>query len=70
MAVAPNCVAETLASDPPKLPIGVRTAETINTSLFIAKVTRPQMYEVSYHFGTIIRINLLKILRFFNVSEK
>ncbi|MFM2227379.1 MAG: hypothetical protein RL664_722, partial [Bacteroidota bacterium] len=56
---------ETLANDPPKLPIGVRTAETINTSLFIAKVIRPQRYEVRYHFGTIIRIELVENIAFF-----
>src|SRR5689334_15898520 len=32
MAFDPNCVAESPDNEPPKLPIGVRTAETTNTS--------------------------------------
>src|SRR5258706_4269683 len=32
MAWAPNCVAEKPDNTPPKLPMGVRTADTINTS--------------------------------------
>jgi hypothetical protein len=32
MATAPSLVADIEASEPPKLPSGVRTAETINTS--------------------------------------
>src|SRR5689334_23068521 len=32
IACAPNCVADTEAKLPPKLPIGVRTADTIYTS--------------------------------------
>ena len=36
MAVAPSLVAETLDNEPPKLPIGVLTADTMTTS-FIQK---------------------------------
>jgi hypothetical protein len=35
IAVAPNQVADTDAKLPPKLPIGVRTADTITTSFII-----------------------------------
>ena len=35
IAIAPNLVAEILAKLPPKLPIGVRTADTIYTSFII-----------------------------------
>ena len=35
IAAAPNFVADTDDKDPPKLPIGVRTADTITTSLII-----------------------------------
>ena len=35
IAAAPNFVAGTVDSDPPKLPIGVRTADTIYTSLLM-----------------------------------
>jgi hypothetical protein len=37
MAAAPSLVADTEAKEPPKLPMGVRTAATIKTS-FIEKI--------------------------------
>ena len=50
IANAPNRVAEISANMPPKLPNGVRRAETIYTSFFIMKI-----YNLDFKYGSKVK---------------
>jgi hypothetical protein len=62
MAIAPNLGAGIVEREPKKLPIGVRAAETITTSLFILKYVYCALAKLMIFEKNLERLEYLNIL--------